>query len=90
VSFLDPAPFEAELAARIRTTLVVSPPTLFTKAECPRRRAPPHAGRAAVAHPPRRDLVIVLATGVVDAHLDRVRVAATDVVAASIQGAVRA
>jgi len=35
------------------------------------------------------DLAIVLATGAVDAHLDRLRVAATNVVAAAVRDAVR-
>ena len=89
--FPDAAPFEA--AASPNTTLVVvATDARLTKAECHLVAQSGHHGLARAVRPSHTrhdgDLVVVLATGAVDAHLDRLRVAADDVVAAAVRGAV--
>jgi len=100
-AFPDPAVFEAVPddqgraagGASANTTLVVVvTDARCTKAECHLLAQSGHHGMARAIHPSHTrhdgDLVIALATGRVDAHLDRLRVAATEVVAAAIRDAV--
>ena len=85
-SFPDPAPFEAT------TLVVVATDARLTKAECHLVAQSGHHGMAAAVRPSHTrhdgDLVVALATGAVDAHLDRLRVAAADVVARAVRSAV--
>jgi len=85
-SFPEPAPFEA-------TTLVVlATDARLTKAECHLVAQSGHHGVAVSIHPSHTrhdgDLVVALSTGAVDAHLDRLRVAAAEVVARAVRSAV--
>ncbi len=87
-AFPDPAPFEVE-----QTTLVlVVTDARCTKQECHLLAQSGHHGLAQAVHPSHTrhdgDLVIAAATGAVDGHLDRLRVAVTEVVAAAVRNAV--
>jgi L-aminopeptidase/D-esterase-like protein len=96
-SFPEIAPFEAEPSepgdAGGNTTLVaVVTDARCSKADCHLLAQSGHHGLARAIHPSHTrhdgDLVIALATGRVDAHLDRLRVAVTEVVAAAIRNSV--
>jgi L-aminopeptidase/D-esterase-like protein len=83
----DPKPLQ-------HTTLVVlATDARCTKAECHLLAQSGHHGLARAIRPSHTrhdgDVVIAVATGQVDAHLDRLRVAAADVVAAAVRDAVR-
>jgi L-aminopeptidase/D-esterase-like protein len=76
------------------TTLVVlATDAVCTKAECFLLAQSGHHGITHAVRPSHTrhdgDLVVALATGAVEAHLDRLRVAAADVVAEAIRDAVR-
>jgi L-aminopeptidase/D-esterase-like protein len=84
-------PFEED---RANTTLVVvATDAICDKAGCHLLAQSAHDGFARALHPAHTrfdgDVAIALATGVVDAHLDRLRVAAADVVADAIRMAPR-
>ncbi len=86
--FPEIAPFEAG-----NTTLVaVVTDARCSKADCHLLAQSGHHGLARAIHPSHTrhdgDLVIALATGRVDAHLDRLRVVVTEVVAAAVRNAV--
>ncbi len=89
-AFPDVAPFEAEGNT---TLVVVATDARLAKGDAALVAQSAHHGVAHAVHPSHTrhdgDLAIVLATGAVDAHLDRLRVAATDVVAAAVRDAVR-
>jgi L-aminopeptidase/D-esterase-like protein len=75
------------------TTLVaVVTDATCSKADCHLLAQSGHHGMARAIHPSHTrhdgDLVIALATGRVDAHLDRLRVVVTEVVAAAIRNGV--
>jgi L-aminopeptidase/D-esterase-like protein len=91
----DPFPEVAPFEAGGNTTLVlVATDATFTKAECHLLAQSGHHGLARAIHPSHTrydgDLVVAVATGTVDGQLDRVRVAATDVVATAVRDAVTA
>ena len=87
-AFPDVAPFEGNT-----TLVVVATDARLTKGDAALVAQSAHHGVAHAVHPSHTrhdgDLAIVLATGAVDAHLDRLRVAATNVVAAAVRDAVR-
>lgn len=87
--FPDLAPFEA---GGDTTLVVVATDAVCTKGECHLLAQSGHDGLARSIHPSHTrhdgDLVIALATGAVEANLDRLRVAVTDVVAAAVRHAV--
>ncbi len=90
-SFPEPTPFDG--AADPNTTLVVvATDARCSKADCWLLAQSAQHGIVRAVHPSHTrhdgDLAIALATGAVDAHLDRLRVAATDVVAAAVRDAV--
>jgi L-aminopeptidase/D-esterase-like protein len=87
--------FPAVLVERENTTLVVlATDARATKSDCFLLAQSGHHGLAQALHPSHTrfdgDLVIGLATGAVEASLERVRVAATEVVAEAVRAAVRA
>ena len=91
----DGPTFPEVLVERENTTLVVvATDARASKADCFLLAQSGHHGLAQALHPSHTrfdgDLVIGLATGTVDASLDRVRVAATEVVAEAVRAAVRA
>ncbi len=93
----DVPPFpEAELLyEREHTTLVcVATDARCTKADCFLLAQSAHHGLARSIHPSHTrfdgDLVVAVSTGLIDAPIDRVRVAVTDVVADAVRSAVRA
>ncbi len=80
---------------REHTTLVcVATDARCTKAECFLLAQSAHHGLARSIHPSHTrfdgDLVVAVSTGAVDAPIDRIRVAVTDVVAQAVRSAVRA
>lgn len=88
--FPDPNPFAAEP----NTTLVVlATDARCSKADCHLLAQSGHHGLARAVHPSHTrhdgDLVVALATGMVDVNLDRLRVAAVDVAAGAVRDAVR-
>jgi L-aminopeptidase/D-esterase-like protein len=90
-----PAPDDGRRAApgRGNTTLVaVVTDARCSKAECHLMAQSGHHGMARAIHPSHTrhdgDLVVALATGPVEAHLDRLRIVVTDVVAGAIRNAV--
>ncbi len=89
-AFPDPEPFDA--AEPNTTLLVVATDARCTKAECFLLAQSAQHGVAWAVHPSHTrhdgDLAIALATGLVTAHLDRLRVAATEVAAAAVRDAV--
>ena len=90
-TFPDPPP----LGGAPNTTLVVvATDARLTKTECGLVAQSAHHGLARVVHPSHTrydgDLAIVVATGAVAGHLDRLRVAATEVVEAAVRDAVEA
>ena len=87
--------FPEMLVERENTTLVVvATDARASKSDCFLLAQSGHHGLAQALHPSHTrfdgDLVIGLATGTVEASLDRVRVAATEVVAQAVRAAVRA
>jgi L-aminopeptidase/D-esterase-like protein len=90
-TFPDPAPGEEDLDPNT-TLIVVATDAAATKAECHLLAQSGHHGLAQAVHPSHTrhdgDLVIAVSTGSVVAHLDRLRVAATEVVAAAVRHAV--
>jgi L-aminopeptidase/D-esterase-like protein len=74
------------------TLVVVATDARLTKADCWLVAQSAHHGLAHALHPSHTrhdgDLTVALATGVVEAHVDRLRVTATEVVAAAVRGAV--
>ena len=87
--------FPEQLVERENTTLVVvATDARASKSDCFLLAQSGHHGLAQALHPSHTrfdgDLVIGLATGTVEASLDRVRVAATEVVAEAVRAAVRA
>jgi len=87
--------FPEQLVANEHTTLVVvATDARCTKTECFLLAQSGHHGLARSIHPSHTrydgDLVLAVATGTVDAGLDRLRIAATDVVAEAVRAAVRA
>ena len=91
--FPDPAPFEGPDEPNT-TLVVVATDARCSKSDCWLLAQSAQHGIARAVHPSHTrhdgDLAIALATGTVDAHLDRVRVAVTDVVAAAVRDAVTA
>jgi L-aminopeptidase/D-esterase-like protein len=90
---VPPFPDEPLLGAGTNTTLVVvATDARLTKVECHLVAQTAHHGMSRALHPSHTrfdgDLTIALATGAVDAHLDRLRVATVDVVADAIRNAV--
>jgi L-aminopeptidase/D-esterase-like protein len=75
------------------TLVVVATDARCTKSECHLLAQSGHHGLAQAVRPSHTrhdgDLVIALATGAVDVHLDRLRVTVTETVAAAVRGAVR-
>jgi L-aminopeptidase/D-esterase-like protein len=100
LGFPDPAPFEAGAGAgsgapesAANTTLVVvATNARCTKVECHLLARSAHHGLARAIHPSHTrhdgDVAFALATGTVDAHLDRLRVMVTEVTAAAVRDAV--
>jgi L-aminopeptidase/D-esterase-like protein len=88
--FPDPEPFDP--LEPNTTLLVVATDALCSKVECLLLAQSAQHGVAWSVHPSHTrhdgDLAIALATGVVPAHLDRLRVAATEVAAAAVRDAV--
>lgn len=91
VSFPDPTPFDGPGDPNT-TLVVVATDARASKADCWLLAQSAQHGIARSVHPSHTrhdgDLAIALATGAVEAHLDRLRVAATDVVAAAVRDAV--
>ena len=89
-TFPAPAPFDDEPNT---TLVVVGTDAQLTKGECGLVAQSAHHGIALAVHPSHTrhdgDLAIVVAAGAVAAHLDRLRVAATETVAAAVRDAVR-
>jgi L-aminopeptidase/D-esterase-like protein len=90
--FADPDA-EYHLAVESTTLVVISTDARCTKAECHLLAQSGHHGLAQAVRPSHTrydgDIVIALATGPVEAHFDRLRVAAADVVAEAVRDAVR-
>lgn len=89
----QPFPEEPLLGEGQHTTLVVvATDARLTKVECHLLAQTAHQGMSRALHPSHTrfdgDLTIALATGAVDAHLDRLRVAVVAVVAGAIRDAV--
>ncbi len=87
--FPEPAPFEEGTNT---TLVVVVTNARCSKVECHLLARSAHHGMARAIHPSHTrhdgDLVFALATGVIDAHLDRLRVLVTDVTAEAIRDSV--
>jgi L-aminopeptidase/D-esterase-like protein len=87
--FPDPLPF---VEGEHTTLVVVATDATLTKTWCHLFAQSAHGGMSRALHPSHTrfdgDLAITVATGQVDAHLDRVRAAALDVVADAIRNAV--
>ena len=91
----DGPAFPEPLADVEHTTLVLlATDALLTKSDCFLLAQTGHHGLARTLEPSHTrfdgDLVIAVATGVVETHLDRLRVAVADVVAEAVRSAVRA
>ena len=88
-AFPDPAPFEEGTNT---TLVVVVTNARCTKVECHLLARSAHHGLARAIHPSHTrhdgDIAFALATGAVDAHLDRLRVMVTEVTAGAIRDAV--
>jgi len=90
---VEPFPQTEPLIGSEATTLVVlATDARCTKTECALLAQSGHLGLAHAIRPSHTrfdgDLVVAVASGVVDAHLDRLRVVAADVVAGAIRSAV--
>ena len=83
------APFDGEAT----TLVVLATDARCTKAECHLLAQSGHLGIAHAVRPSHTrydgDLVVAVATGAAEAHLDRLRVVAADVVAEAVRAAVR-
>jgi len=91
----DGPAFPEPLADVEHTTLVlVATDALLTKSDCFLLAQTGHHGLARALEPSHTrfdgDLVVAVATGMVEAHLDRLRVATAEVVAEAVRSAVRA
>lgn len=91
----DTPAFPEQLVGTEHTTLVlVATDARLTKAECFLIAQSGHHGLARAIHPSHTrfdgDLVVAVATGTLDASIDRMRVAVVDVVAEAVRTAVRA
>jgi L-aminopeptidase/D-esterase-like protein len=88
LAFPDPPLGEGEST----TLVVVATDARLTKVECHLLAESAHQGMGRALHPSHTrfdgDLTIAVATGVVDANVDRLRVAVVEVVAAAIRDAV--
>ncbi len=88
--FGDPLPFEE---GEHTTLIVVATNARLTKLECKLVAESAHHGMARAVHPSHSrhdgDIAFALATGQVDAHVDRLRMIASDVTAEAIRAAVR-
>jgi L-aminopeptidase/D-esterase-like protein len=84
---------ESPLTREATTLVALATDARCTKAECHLLAQSGHLGIAHAIRPSHTrhdgDLVVALAAGVVDAHLDRLQVAAADVVAEACRSAVR-
>ena len=87
--FADPLPFEE---GEHTTLLVVATNARLTKLECRLVAESAHHGMARAIYPSHSrhdgDIAFALATGQVDAHVDRLRMIASDVTAEAIRAAV--
>jgi L-aminopeptidase/D-esterase-like protein len=87
--FPEPAPFRP---GENTTLVVVATNAHLAKSDCHLLAVSAHHGVARALHPSHSrfdgDVTFALATGAVEGHLDRLRVLATDVVAAAIRAAV--
>jgi L-aminopeptidase/D-esterase-like protein len=87
--FGDPLPFEE---GEHTTLIVVATNARLTKLECKLVAESAHHGMARAIHPSHSrhdgDIAFALATGQVDAHVDRLRMIASDVTAEAIRTAV--
>jgi L-aminopeptidase/D-esterase-like protein len=90
-SFPDPMPFDGPGDPKT-TLVVVATDARGSKGDCWLLAQSAQHGIARAVHPSHTrhdgDLTVALATGAVEAHLDRLRVATTDVVAAAVRDAV--
>ncbi|MGH8986118.1 MAG: P1 family peptidase [Acidimicrobiia bacterium] len=88
-AFPEPAPFRP---GENTTLVVVATDAHLTKADCHLLAVSGHHGVARALHPSHTrfdgDVAFALATGAVDGHIDRLRVLATEVVAAAVRAAV--
>jgi len=88
-AFPEPAPFRP---GENTTLVVVATNARLAKADCHLLAVSAHHGVARALHPSHTrfdgDVTFALATGAVEGHLDRLRVLATDVVAAAVRAAV--
>jgi L-aminopeptidase/D-esterase-like protein len=88
-AFPEPLPFEE---GEHTTLVVVATNARLTKLDCHLVSQTAHHAISRTLRPSHTrfdgDLAIAVATGAVDAHLDRLRVAAADAVAAAVRGAV--
>jgi len=92
---VDVPAFPEALMSGEHTTLVcVATDARLTKADCYLLAQSAHHGLARSIHPSHTrfdgDLAIAVATGVVDAPVDRLRIVTTEVVADAVRAAVRA
>ncbi|HEX6311086.1 MAG TPA: P1 family peptidase [Acidimicrobiia bacterium] len=89
VAFPEPAPFRP---GENTTLVVVATSARLDKADCHLLAASAQHGLARALHPSHTrfdgDVAFTLATGAVAGHLDRLRVLATETVAAAVRGAV--
>jgi L-aminopeptidase/D-esterase-like protein len=93
LSFPAVLPFEEEPMAEGNTTLaIVATNAQCTKLECRLLAESAHHGLVRAIHPSHTrhdgDIAFAAATGEVEAHLDRLRLLATDVTAAAVRSAV--
>jgi len=92
-AFPTPAPFEEDLHRANTTLAVVVTDALCDKGACYLLAQSAHDGFARALRPAHTrfdgDLAVAVATGAVEAHLDRLRIAAADVVADAIRAAAR-
>jgi L-aminopeptidase/D-esterase-like protein len=91
VAFPPPEPFEQDQARGNTTLVALVTDAVCDKMACQLLAHSAHDGFARALHPSHTrydgDLAIVVSTGVLDAHFDRLRVAAADVVADAIRAA---
>ncbi len=92
-AFPTPAPFEEDATSGNTTLVVVVTDGRCDKSGCDLLARGAHNGFARALRPVHTrydgDLAVAVSTGAVDAHLDRLAVTATDVVADAIRAAVR-
>jgi L-aminopeptidase/D-esterase-like protein len=90
--FPEEAPFETPQAGTNTTLVVVATNARCTKTECHLLARSANHGLARAIHPSHTrhdgDLAFACATGMVDAHLDRLRVMVTEVTADAVRDAV--